>query len=103
MTAWTQQDYDRIGDQDADQVTASPAALQAEYEHGKATAWQLTERSAEGGQTAGQIEQRYTELNGTAADQDQRTPAESAWQSGYEHGAQGSIALLKELELEAGG
>jgi hypothetical protein len=98
MTAWIQQDYDRVGDQDADQVTASPTVLGAEYEHGKATAWQLTGRSAEGGQTVGQIEQRHTELNGPAADQGQRTPAESAWHRGYDAGADGSVSLLRDLE-----
>ena len=100
MTAWTQQDYDRIGDRDADQVTASPLNLRAEYEHGKATAWQMTERSAEGGQRAAHIEQRHMELNGPTADQDQRTFAESAWHRGYDAGADGSVSLL--LELEAG-
>jgi hypothetical protein len=64
VTSWTQQDYDRIGDRNADQVTASRLNLQAEYEHGKATAWQMTERSAEGGQNADRIEQRHMELNG---------------------------------------
>ena len=102
MTAWTQQDYDRVGDRDADQVTASPLNLRAEYEHGKATAWQMTERSAEGGQNAGHIEQRHTELNGPAADQDQRTPAESAWHRGYDAGADDSVSLLRDLEREAG-
>ena len=102
MTAWIQQDYDRVGDQNADQATASPLNLRAEYEHGKATAWQMTERSAEGGQTAGHIEQRHMELNGPTADQDQRTPAESAWHRGYDAGADGSVSLLRELEMEAG-
>ena len=102
MTAWTQQDYDQVGDRDADQVTASPLNLRAEYEHGKATAWQMTERSAEGGQNVGHIKQRHMELNGPAADQDQRTPAESAWHRGYDAGADGSVSLLRELELEAG-
>src|SRR2546425_711988 len=82
---------------DADQVTASPLNLRAEYEHGKATAWQMTERSAEGGQNAGHIEQRHMELNGPAADQDQRTPAESAWHRGYDAGADGSVSVLREL------
>jgi hypothetical protein len=102
MTAWTQQDYDRIGDRDADQVTASPLNLRAEYEHGKATAWQMTERSAEGGRNTGHIEQRHMELNGPTADQDQRTPAESAWHRGYDAGADGSVSLLRDLEKEAG-
>ena len=102
MTAWTAQDFERLGDRDADQVTASPLNLRAEYEHGKATAWQMTERSAEGGQNAGRIEQRHMELNGPTADQDQRTPAESAWHRGYDAGADGSVSLLRELEKEAG-
>ena len=98
MTASTQQDYERTDDQDADQVTASPTALRAEYEHGKATAWQMTERSAEGGQDAGRIEQRHMEFNGPAADQGQRTPAENAWHRGYDAGADGSVSLLRQLE-----
>ena len=102
MTAWTQQDYEARGYQDADRVTASPPDLQAEYEHGKATAWQMTERSAEGGRSAGYIEQRHMELNGPTADQDQRTPAESAWHRGYDAGADGSVSLLRDLEKEAG-
>ena len=103
MTAWTAQDYERPGDRDADQVTASPPGLRAEFEHGKATAWQMTERSAEGGQSADYIKQRHMELNGPTADQDQRTRAESAWHCGYDAGADGSVSLLRELELEAGG
>ena len=79
-------------------MTASPLTLRAEYEHGKATAWQMTERSAEGGQDAGRVEQRHLELNGPAADQGQRTPAESAWHRGYDAGADGSVSLLRELE-----
>ena len=102
MTAWTQQDYEARGSQDADWVTASPLTMRAEYEHGKATAWQMTERSAEGGQNAGHIEQRHMELNGPTADQDQRTPAESAWHRGYDAGADGSVSLLRDLEKEAG-
>jgi hypothetical protein len=102
MTAWTQQDYDRVRDRDADQVTASPLNLRTEYEHGKATAWQMTERSAEGGQNADHIEQRHWELNDPTADQDQRTTAENAWHCGYDAGADGSVSLLRELELEAG-
>jgi hypothetical protein len=98
MTAWTQQDYETRSYQDAGQVTASPRDVRAEYEHGKATAWQITERSAEGGQDAGYIEQRHMELNGPAADQGQRTPAESAWYRGYDAGAAGSVSLLRELE-----
>ena len=62
MTAWLQTDYDRAGDRDADRVTASPPDLRAEFEHGKATAWQMTERSAEGGRSADYIEQRHLEL-----------------------------------------
>jgi len=103
MTAWAQQDYDRARDRDADQVTATRADLTAEFEHGKNTAWQLTERSAEGGRSADYIEQRHMELNGPAADQDQRTAAESAWLRGYDAGADGSVSLLRDLELEAGG
>ena len=102
MTAWTQQDYDRIGDRDADQVTASPLNLRAEFEHGKATAWQMTERSAEGGRSADHIEQRHMELSGPTAGQSQRTPAEAAWHRGYDAGADGSVSLLRDLEKEAG-
>jgi hypothetical protein len=103
MTAWAEQDYERAAGQDADEVTISLQAVQAEYDHGAATAWQLTERSAEGGRNADYIEQRHMELNGPAADQDQRTPAESAWHRGYDAGAGGSVSLLRELEPEAGG
>ena len=102
MTAWLQIDYDRAGDRDADRVTASPPDLRAEFEHGKATAWQMTERSAEGGRSADYIEQRHLELSGPTADQGQHTPAESAWHRGYDAGADGSVSLLRELELEAG-
>jgi hypothetical protein len=98
VTASTAQDYGRAGERDADQVTASPQTLRTEYEHGKATAWQMTERSAEGGQDADRIEQRHMELNGPAADQGQRTPAESAWHRGYDAGAGDSVGLLRELE-----
>jgi hypothetical protein len=97
MTAWTQQDYEY-----ADQVNASQADLAREFDHGKATAWQMTEHSAANGRSAGHIEQRHLELNGPTADQDQRTPAESAWHRGYDAGADGSVSLLRELGLEAG-
>jgi hypothetical protein len=79
-----------------------------EYEHGKATAWQLTERAAENGRSADHIEVRHWEHNGPTADQSQRTPAETAWHLGYDAGADGSVALLRERdhedqrELEAG-
>ena len=99
MTAWTQLDYETS---EQDRVTASQADLAREFSAGKATAWQMTERSAEGGQNAGRIEQHHMELNGPTADQDQRTPAESAWHRGYDAGADGSVSLLRELELEAG-
>ena len=85
---------------DADQVTASPLALGREYEHGKATAWQMTERSAEGGRSADHIEQQHDELSGPARDQAERTPAESSWWSGYKSGADGSVSMLRELEKE---
>ena len=84
----------------ADEVTASQADLADEYGHGKATAWQLTERSAEGGRSADYIEQRHMELNGPTADHQQRTPAETAWHRGYDAGADGSVSLLRELEKE---
>jgi hypothetical protein len=102
MTAYTQQDYQRTDGRDADQVTASPLNLRAEFEHGKAMAWQMTEHRAAGGRSADHIEQRHWELNGPTADQAQRTPAESAWHRGYDAGADGSVSLLRELELEAG-
>ena len=102
MTAWTAQDFERAGYQDAEQVTASPLALQAEHQHGAATAWQLTERSAENGHSADHIEQRHLELNGPAADQGQRTPAEAAWHRGYDAGADDSVSLLRDTEKEAG-
>ena len=82
-------------------MTASPQAVQAEYDHGAATAWQLTEHSAANGRDADYIEQRHMELTGPAADQDRRTVAESAWHRGYDAGAGGSVSLLR--ELEAGG
>ena len=40
------------------------------------------------------------EPNGPAADQAQRTPAESAWHRGYDAGAGRSVSLLRELEQE---
>jgi hypothetical protein len=86
----------------ADEVTATAAELDREYNHGKATAWQLTERSAAAGRSAGYIEQRHQELNGPTADQGQRTAAESAWHRGYDAGADGSVSLLRDLEKEAG-
>lgn len=101
MTAWLAQDYERA-DQDAGDVTASPTALEAEYQHGASTAWQLTEHSAANGRDAGYIEQRHMELTGPTVDQDQRTAAESAWHRGYDAGADGSVSVLRELELEAG-
>jgi len=61
------------GYQDAGHVTAPSADLAREFDHGKATAWQLTERSAAAGRSAGYIEQRHQELNGPTADQGQRT------------------------------
>jgi hypothetical protein len=73
-------------------VTASPETLRAEYDHGKATAWQMTERAAENGSSADYIEQRHQELNGPTADQGQRTAAESAWHRGYDAGADGSAS-----------
>ena len=102
MTAYTQEDHQRTDRQDADQVTASPLTLEREYHAGAATAWLMTERSAENGRSADHIEQRHMELNGPAADQDQRTPAESAWHRGYDAGADGSVSLLRDLEKEAG-
>jgi hypothetical protein len=102
VTAWTEQDYERAVGQDAGEVTASPLALQAEYQHGAATAWQLTEHSAANGRDAGYIEQRHEELSGPERGETQRTPAEHAWHSGYKSGAGGSVSLLRELELEAG-
>lgn len=102
MTAWTEQDYERA-DQDAGQVTADPLALQAEYQHGAATAWQMTEQSAANGRNTDYIEQRHAELSGPAHDEGQRTPAEHAWNAGYKSGAGGSVSLLRELEAEAGG
>ena len=103
MTAWTMQDYQRTDHQDADQLTASPLTLQAEHQHGAATAWQLTERSAENGHSADHIQQRHMELSGPTRDEAERTPAESSWWSGYKSGADGSVSLLRELEQEAGG
>ncbi len=113
MTAWGQQDFERTehyapGDfrgadhQDADQMTASPLTLQWEYHDGAAAAWQLTERHAEDGHSADQIGQHHAELNGPTADQAERTPAEHAWHRGYDAGADGSVALLRDLEREAG-
>jgi hypothetical protein len=102
VTAYTQQDYQRTDGRDADRVTASPLTLEREYHDGAATAWQMTERSAENGRSADYIEQRHWELNGPAADQDQRTAAESAWHRGYDAGADSSVSLLHDLEKEAG-
>jgi hypothetical protein len=101
MTGFADQDYERAGGQDADQVTASPLDVRAEYEHGAATAWQMTEHSAASGRSAAYIEQRHLELNGPTADRAQRTAAESAWHRGYDAGADGSVSLLRDLEREA--
>ncbi len=97
MTAWTAQDYERADGQDADRVTASPLTLQRES-HGAATAWQLTERSAENGRSADAIDQRHAELSGPTRDAPERTQAEAAWWSGYKSGADGSVSLLRDLE-----
>ena len=98
MTAWTQQDYERANEQDIDRVTASPLTLERERADGAATAWQLTERSAEGGQAADYIEQRHAELSGPTREEVERTPAEASWWEGYRGGADGSVSLLRELE-----
>ena len=102
MTAFAQQDYEQREGQDADQVTASPLTLQREYYDGAAAAWQATERSAEDGRSPDHIAQHHAELNGPTADRAERTPAEHAWHRGYDAGADGSVALLRELEMEAG-
>jgi hypothetical protein len=101
MTAWAQQDYERSDGRGADEVTASPQDLHAEYAHGAATAWRLTEHSAANGRDADYIGQRHDELAGPQADENQRTPAERAWHAGYKSGAAGSVSLLRELEMEA--
>ena len=98
MTAWTAQDFEQAEAREQDRPTASPLALRAEYEHGNATAWQMTERSAEGGQSADYIGQRQAELSGPTRDEAERTRAEAAWWSGYQSGADGSVSLLRELE-----
>ncbi len=98
MTTWTQPDYQRTDQQDAEEVTASPLTLEREYHDGAATAWQLTERSAANGIPADHIQQQHWELNGPTADQAQRTQAEEAWHRGYDTGADGSVDLLRELE-----
>ena len=103
MSAWTAQDYQRTDHQDADQVTASPLTLQAERQHGAATAWQMTERSAENGHSADHIQQLHWELSGPTRDQAERTPAEHAWHAGYDAGADGSVSLLRELEEKEAG
>ena len=100
MTAYADQDYQRTDHQDADRVTASPLALQREHLDGAATAWRMTERSAEGGRSADYIEQRHAELSGPTADQAERTPAEAEWWTGYQSGADGSVSLLRELERD---
>ena len=103
MTAWAPADFEAKEDQDADQITASPLTLQREHLDGKATAWWMTERSAENGRSADSIQQRHAELSGPTADQTERTPAESSWWSGYRSGAEGSTDLLREMEdREAG-
>ena len=102
MTAWAPADFEAKEGQDADRVTASQADLAREFEHGKATSWQMTERSAGNGHSSDHIEQRHWELNGPTADQHERTPAEHAWHRGYDAGADGSVSLLRDLEKEAG-
>lgn len=100
MTAYADQDYVRADQQDADRVTASPLTLQREYHDGAAVAWQMTERSAENGRPADSIEQCHDELSGPTRDEAERTPAEAAWWSGYQSGADGSVSLLRELERD---
>ncbi len=100
MTAWTAQDFEQADQQDADRVTASPLTLEREHLDGAATAWQMTERSAENGQSADYIGQRHAELSGPTRDEAERTPAEQAWASGYKSGADGSISLLRKLERD---
>ena len=100
MTAFTAQDYERTDQQGANRVTASPLTLEREHLDGSATAWQLTERSAENGRSADSIEQRHDELSGPTRDEAERTPAEAAWWSGYQSGADGSVSLLRELERD---
>lgn len=105
MTAWAQADYQRADEQAADQVTAPPGVLQREHDDGASTAWKLTEHSAADGHSADAIWQRHAELSGPAADEAERTPAEAAWWSGYQSGADGSTGLLREMEhneIEAG-
>ena len=98
MTAWTRQDYDRVGDRDADRVTASPAELAAEHNHGAETASQLTMLAAANGHTADYIEGRQQELTGPDKGPDERTPAEREWARGYANGGESTLALLRELE-----
>lgn len=99
---YTPGDFERTDHQDADQVTASPQTLERERHDGAAAAWQLTEHDAEDGYSADHIGQHHAELNGPTADEAERTPAEHAWHRGYDAGADGSVALLRELEKEAG-
>lgn len=98
MTAWLAQDYKARGDQAADHVTASPADLAAEYNHGAETASQLTALAAANGHSADYIENRQQELTGPDEGPDERTPAEREWARGYARGSESTLALLRELE-----
>jgi hypothetical protein len=98
MTGWLPQDYEARGEQDADRVTASPADLVTEYNHGAETAYQLTTLAAANGHTADYIEARQRELTGPQAGQDTWTPAEQKWAQGYARGAESAVYLLRERE-----
>ncbi len=102
MTAYTQQDYQRTGQQDADQVTASKDDLDHEYNHGAEQGSQDVTNDAAAGHPAGAREARHMERSGPAPDREQHTRAEQRWHAGYRSGGYSAEDLLRELELEGG-
>ncbi len=102
MTAYTQQDYQRTGQQDAGQVTASKDDLDREYNDRAERGNKDVARDAADGHSAGAREARHMERSGPAPDREQETPAEQRWHAGYRSGGYSAEGLLRELEKEAG-
>ena len=98
VTTWLAQDYEAREGQDADVVTASPAELAAEYNHGAETGSQLTTLAAANGRAADYIAARQLELTGPASGPDERTAAERERERGFARGGESALALLRELE-----
>ena len=78
MTACTQQDYQRTGQQDAGQVTASKDDLDREYNDGAERGSQDVAKDAADGHSAGAREARHMERSGPAPDREQGLRPSSA-------------------------